>query len=183
MDSLDCTKRRIKSVIAGSGVPEDPIHAQNTLDWLLKLDPKADQALRIAALGHDIERALEHRKVFRANFANFEAFKAAHAENSALILQEIMADCGLEPDLAAEVCRLVRLHEVGGDPRADLLRDADSISFFDVNLPFYSERNGLTETLRRSIWGYRRLSERAKNMVAGLGIDAIRCCKLALDRD
>ncbi len=37
-------------------MPEDPRHAENTLDWLLKLKPDADEALQIAALGHDIER-------------------------------------------------------------------------------------------------------------------------------
>jgi hypothetical protein len=62
------------------------------------------------------------------------------------------------------VCR----HEVGGDPRSDLLKDADSLSFFDVNLPLYFARNGWGETRRRCVWGYRRLSERMKPIVARL---------------
>ena len=70
--------------------------------------------------------------------------------------------------LTWEVHRLVCLHEVGGDPRSDLLRDADGLSFFDVNLPHYFERNGGEETRRRCVWGYLRLSERAKSIAAGL---------------
>ena len=54
MDEFQCVVRRIREVIAGSTVPEDPDHSQNTLRWLLELDPKADPALRISALGHDI---------------------------------------------------------------------------------------------------------------------------------
>jgi hypothetical protein len=46
--------------------------------------------------------------------------------------------------------------------------DADGISYFDVNLPFYLERNTWEETRRRCVWGYRRLSERAKLIVADL---------------
>jgi hypothetical protein len=57
---------------------------------------------------------------------------------------------------------------VGGDLRSDLLKDADSLSYFDVNLPLYFERNGWQETHRRCVWGYRRLSERARSMAAGL---------------
>ena len=57
---------------------------------------------------------------------------------------------------------------MGGDPRSDLLKDADSLSYFDVNLPLYFERNGWQETHRRCVWGYRRLSERARSMAAGL---------------
>jgi len=59
----------------------------------------------------------------------------------------------------------VRYHETGGDPRADLLRDADSLSYFDVNLPLYHAREGDEETLRRCIWGIRRLSPRARTLL------------------
>ena len=60
------------------------------------------------------------------------------------------------------------VHEVGGDPRSDLLVDADSLSYFDVNLPLYYERSGWEETHRRCVWGYRRLSKRARSMAADL---------------
>ena len=161
MNSLERVERRIAEVIAGSTVPEDPEHSRNTLQWLLELDSSADAALRIAALGHDIDRAVEARKVQRADFADYDAFKAAHARNSAAILLEILADCGIEDEaLIREVERLVCVHEVGGDPRSDLLRDADSLSYFDVNLPLYYARNGWEETRRRCVWGYRRLSGR-----------------------
>jgi hypothetical protein len=74
----------------------------------------------------------------------------------------------LEQNIVKEACRLVTCHELGGDPRSDLLKDADSISFFDVNLPLYYQREGWQEAKRRSIWGYRRLSSRAKNVVKNI---------------
>ncbi len=58
------------------------------MQWLLKLDANADDALKIAALGHDIDRAVEHRRIRRADFPDFDTFKAAHARNSAAILDE-----------------------------------------------------------------------------------------------
>ena len=169
MNSLERALRRIAGIIAGSTVPEDPEHSRNTLKWLLDLDSRADAALRIAALGHDIDRAVEARKVQRADFTDYDAFKAAHARNSASILLEVLADCNIEDAaLMREVERLVCTHEVGGDPRSDLLKDADSLSYFDVNLPLYYARNGWEETRRRCVWGYLRLSPRAKSIVAGL---------------
>ena len=65
MDKINLVKRKIEEVIKGSSVPEDPIHSKNTLEWLLKLKPDADESLKIAALGHDIERADEKQKVRR----------------------------------------------------------------------------------------------------------------------
>ena len=155
-------KREILAMISGSEVPEDFPHANNTLQWLLKLDPSADQALQIAALAHDIDRAATGRKVRREDFPDYDAFKAAHARNGAALLLEILEGCGVDPNLTAEACRLVTAHEVGGDPRSDLLKDADSLSYFDTNLPLYFQREGLAETRRRTEWGYRRLSTAAR---------------------
>ncbi len=165
MDSIENAKQKIRAVIAGSKVPEDRIHAENTLEWLLKLDPKASQALQISALGHDIDRADEARKVRRADYDDYDEFKAAHARNGSTILRTILGMCGVARPIADEACRLVTLHEVGGDPRSDLLRDADCISFFDFNLPLYYQREGWEETMRRCIWGYGRLSGRLKKIV------------------
>ncbi len=160
MDSIACAKQKIRAVIAGSQVPEDPRHAQNTLEWVLRIDPGADEALQIAALGHDIDRATEGTKVKRTDFDDYDTFKATHARHGAEVLRQILEECQVEQPIIEEACRLVRCHETGGDPRSDLLKDADSLSFFDVNLPLYSRREGRAETIRRCVWGYQRLSPR-----------------------
>jgi hypothetical protein len=168
-ESLERVRARISEVIAGSSVPEDPRHSTNTLEWLLKLDSCADQALQLAALGHDIDRAVEGSKVLRSDFSDYDDFKAAHARHSAEMLLEILQQCGVgDPALVDDVYRLVCSHEVGGDARSDLLVDADSLSYFDVNLPLYRERNSREETLRRCAWGFRRLSKRARVIAAEL---------------
>ena len=165
MSNVGRAKRKIRAVIASSRVPEDPRHADNTLEWLLHLEPDAGDALQLAALAHDIDRAIEEIKVKRADFDDYDAFKAAHARNGAEILRPILNACGVPRDIADEACRLVEVHEVGGDPSSDLLKDADSISYFDGNLPLYYQREGWQETKRRSSWGYRRLSARARELV------------------
>ncbi len=174
----------IERIIAQSNVPEDPVHSKNTLQWLLRLKPDADEGLQIAALGHDIERAIEERKVRRQDFDDYDAFKQAHARNSAGILRELMLENGIsDQKLIGDVYTLVCRHEFGGDPRSDLLKDADSLSYFDVNLPHYYERYGREETLRRCRWGYRRLSQRGKAMLKELRHDdeelreLLECCQ------
>ncbi len=162
-----CAEARIRAFIARSQVPEDPVHADNTLAWLLRLEPGADSALRLAALAHDIERATPDR-YRREDFDDYDSFKAAHARRGARLLREILEDCGVDAAAVEEACRLVERHEVGGDPRADLLKDADSLSYFDVNLPHYYAREGEAETLRRCRWGLKRLSPRARSWLATL---------------
>ena len=165
MDSINCAKQKIRAVIAGSQVPEDPRHADNTLEWLLHLEPDAGDALQLAALAHDIDRAIEEVKVRREDFDDYDVFKATHAHHGAELLRPILTACGVARDIVDDACRLVEVHEVGGEPQANLLKDADSISYFDVNLPLYFQREGWDETKRRSHWGYRRLTPRAKEIV------------------
>ncbi len=185
MDNIDCAKQKIRAVIAGSRVPEDSRHADNTLEWLLCLEPDAGDALQLAALAHDIDRAIEEIKVKQADFDDYDAFKAAHARNGAELLRPILNACGVAGDIVDEACRLVEVHEVGGDPRSDLLKDADSISYFDVNLLLYYQREGWAETQRRSLWGYRRLTQRAQEIVKGIEYeeeDLISLMKTVFDR-
>lgn len=167
MNSITCVKKKIEEIIARSSVPEDPIHSKNTLEWLLKLEPDADESLKIAALGHDIERAIEERKVRRKNYKSYDEFKSAHALNSAKILAEIMEECNISGELTDDVFLLVRHHETGDERRASVLRDADSISFFHMNLPYYFVRNSIEETKKRCLWGYKKLPDNLKGIVSG----------------
>jgi len=166
MGNIDYLKRKIEEIIKKSPVSEDPIHSKNTLEWLLKLKPDADEALKIAALGHDIERAIEERKVRREDYKNYDEFKDAHASNSAKVLTEIMEACNISKKIVDDIFFLVCHHETGGSERVDILRDADSISFFQVNVPDYFIRNGVEETKKRYLWGYRKLPDNLKRVVA-----------------
>ncbi len=168
MDSIDRAKQQIRAIISKSSVPEDPRHADNVLEWLLKLNPDADEALQIAALSHDIDRADEETKIKRADFNDYDQFKVAHAHHSATILRHILQQCQVEQSIVDAACQLVEQHEVGGDPRSDLLKDADSISYFEVNMPLYFQREGYKETLKRCIWGYQRLSPKMKEVCQNL---------------
>ena len=111
-------------------------HLVRTRDWLLELDPGASEALRVAALTHDIERLFPGGPVAdysRAPEDDLE-YRRAHSERSADFVREWLRGEGADERLVDEVTRLVRLHEVGGDPDADLLQAADSISFLEVNI-------------------------------------------------
>ncbi len=172
MDAIQCTEERIRSIMSRSKVPEDPRHAESTVEWVFRLMPEADRALQLAALGHDVDRAIESRRVRKDCFQSFDQFKAAHALNSSEIVGEILLECGVDEEVRSEVCRLVRLHETGGDERSDVLRNADAISYFQDNLSLYFARNGWEETKRRSLWGFSRISPELQAIVARFSFDS-----------
>jgi len=163
-------EHEILRILSNSPVPEDYDHALNVLEWVRRLQPDSGAALQLAALGHDLERALPNRKVWRREFDTYDSFKRAHAENSAVIMRELLAKYPLDKDIVARVCYLIRYHEFGkdDDPELVVLKDADSLSFFEINLPHYFRREGERETFSRMQWGFRRLSERARRYLQSM---------------
>ncbi len=103
----------------------------------------------------------------RADSPLLTSLRLLTARNSADILREILDECGVDTRVGEEICRLVRAHETGGDERSDLLKNADSLSYFDVNLPFYVKRHTWEETKWRSMWGFKRLSPESQARVKG----------------
>jgi hypothetical protein len=168
---IEKAELEIERIIGQSEVPEDPIHSKNTREWVLRLKPNADTALQIAALGHDIERSIKERKVLRKDFSTFNEFKKAHSINSARILRQILSKHDIGKEVVEKITYLVKHHEFGGDPEADILRNGDSISFFDVNLPFYFRRTSKEDVASRIKWGYARLSGESRDVVKSFKYD------------
>jgi hypothetical protein len=163
----------IERIISKSEIPEDSQHSKNTRAWVLRLKPEADIVLQIAALGHDIERSMKDVKIKRDNYTDYNEFKMAHARNSAKVLYDLLSKYDLNETIRRKVSSLVSHHEFGGNPEANILKDADSISYFDVNLPFYFQRNSKGETEFRIMWGYQRLSDEAKSIVRNFSYENI----------
>lgn len=165
MNSLYRAQSEIRAQLAQSDEAEHARHAEDTLRWVMRLKPDADAALALAALGHDLE-ALDGRTVVqRADHADYDEYKTAHAQASARLLRRLLLRCDVPETVIRRACGLVELHEFGGNPDANVLRDADCLSCFSVNLPLYLERRGAAEALWRSRWNYARLSPNARQLV------------------
>ena len=104
-------------------------HLRRTLDWVLVLDEHASDALRLAALTHDMERHFPGGSQFDPGTMapGEETYRKEHSERSARIVGDWLAEQGADPALVRDVRELIVVHEVGGDEDADLLQAADSI--------------------------------------------------------
>ena len=111
-------------------------HLVRTRDWLLEIEPDASEALRLAALTHDVERQFPGGPVQDLSISPDDdiEYRRVHAERSARFVEDWLREQGADPALVEEVARLVSLHEVGGDDPANLVQAADSLSFLEVNV-------------------------------------------------
>ena len=109
--------------------PEELKHAKDTLKWLLIIKPDSDSNLRIAALSHDIERAIEPWKI--KDYKLDKEFRAKHTQRSAEAIKEILEKNNFDEKDIKIIYSLVLNHEFGGNESKNILKDADSLANFE----------------------------------------------------
>ncbi len=110
-------------------------HLERTLAWAVHLRPDAEEALRLAALTHDIERTVPggpRLDAWRRGWDDADYLRA-HCLRSAALVDAWLHDHGAAARLRDGVSGLILEHELGGSPDGDLLQAADSLSFLEVN--------------------------------------------------
>ncbi len=145
-------------------------HAQHLLKaeaWLRRIDANASQAMLLATLTHDMERAFpgpDSPKQDPALGPDDPVYNQAHSERSARIVSEFLREHEAPEALVTAVARLISVHEVGGWDDANWVQAADSLSFLEVNIDFFLDRidapndNWTRESVRAKFdWMYNRI--------------------------
>jgi hypothetical protein len=112
-------------------------HLVRSLEWLDRLAPGSSEAARLAALTHDMERAFPGPDQPVMTTLDDPTYNMLHSERSARIVGAWLRENKAGEDLVREVEQLIRFHEFGGWPEANLVQAADSLSFLDVNIELF----------------------------------------------
>lgn len=159
-------------------------HFKQTIFWIQKLKPDIDEAMLIAAYSHDIERAL--RKKEYKSIKTFESGKALvrHQKEGGNIMYNFLIKNGSSKTLAKEVKTLISKHEKGGTKQQNILKDADSISYFETNAQRHVGRvnEGYTkhEVKQKFDWMFERItSQKAKKITEPMYNKALKALSKA----
>ncbi len=106
----------------------DIIHAKRTVHWIKELKPDADQALLIAGIGHDIERAFYGD--WKKGSMDAEKLKK-HQDLSANEIEKFLEKENADETLIEKVKMLIAHHEEGGSKDQNILCDADCLAYFE----------------------------------------------------
>ncbi|MDP2630893.1 MAG: DUF4202 family protein [Candidatus Uhrbacteria bacterium] len=178
----DKVEKFVFDSFSAAGRPNEMRHFVRTVYWLKVLLPDADEAFLVAALAHDIERAFRQEDVIlrltTAGFLDLE-FLRFHVERGAEIVADFLWSQYVEDRYIERVVMLISRHEEGGSTEQNILRDADSISFLEVNAPAFFERHhdklGIEKVRQKIDWMYSRISsEEARLIALPLYEDAVR---------
>ena len=117
--------------------PYNSHHLLDSLEWLERIRPDSPEAVRLATLTHDMERAFPGPDQPIVKALVDPEYHAAHSARSARIVGEWLRAQGAGEPLTSEVEALIRAHEDGGWPEADLVQAADSLSFLHSNVDLF----------------------------------------------
>ncbi|MFC1723476.1 DUF4202 family protein, partial [Nanoarchaeota archaeon] len=157
-------EKDIAKEISNSDHPEDPKHSLLTKKWLLILDPDAPYHVQIAALAHDIDRARNSIK-WNPDLESYNSYKKKHEKRSAQIINEILKQHKYPWLFRRKVIKIIRNHEYGGYHQANLVRDADSLSFFENNIKYMLKRHPDDYIIKKCRWMYDRMAPKSRQLV------------------
>jgi hypothetical protein len=142
--------------------PYNSQHLIETLTWLDRISPGSREAVRLAALTHDMERAFPGADSPVMTGLGDAAYHAAHSARSASIVGAWLRENGAEDALVRDVEALIRVHEDGGWPEADAVQAADSLSFLATNVDLFlgfvrAGRFGVRDVRWKFEYSYQRI--------------------------
>jgi hypothetical protein len=117
--------------------PYNSRHLLEALVWLDRIAPGSREAVRLATLTHDMERAFPGPDSPVMKGLGDAEYHAAHSERSARIVGAWLRENGAEDTLVGDVEALIRVHEDGGWPEANAVQAADSLSFLTTNVDLF----------------------------------------------
>lgn len=163
-------------------------HFIRTVHWLKVLSPDADEALLVAAIAHDIERGFRQKDVLEkkhtVGYTDLD-FLRPHEERGAEIIGDFLKHLNVDANFIERVKMLVSRHEEGGNDDQNLLKDADSVSFFENNVSLFLDKKSLEvgkEKVKQKFdWMFNRItSEKAKQIAQPFYEEAIRSLNASL---
>ncbi len=138
----------------------------------------ADDTIIVASLMHDIERAFiedkdAYEKMYskqRDGFRNKE-FLDYHQKRSSEIASQFLLKNGMDKPFVKKVCKMIRNHETGGDFETNILKDADSLAFFETYMDYFVNvqvKRTSKEVVKSKLdWTYNRItSDYAKRLAS-----------------
>ncbi len=141
------------------------------------------EELRIAALGHDIERAFRDEKIYEKMYKSNSGFLSEwylnyHQRKSAEILVEFLKNNNYPENKRKKVFNLILKHEIGGDVETNILKDADSISFFIINSEHFinvkTKQSSVEKVKEKLNWMFKRITfNEAKDIAKNYYLNAI----------
>lgn len=103
-------------------------------EWVVRLDPEASDALRLAARAHHLRRWALPRSDYPEGRAGYLRWRRAQRERHARDLAAILGEARVDGSVAARAAQIVAKRGLGSDAEVQAFEDAVSLTFLETEL-------------------------------------------------
>ena len=162
----------VAEVVDGASVPRELRYSRRLSDWVLRLDPRASEPLRIAARGQHVRRWTIPRETYpmtRAGYLRWrETLKTFHMQTVA----SVMRDAGYDDATIERVRAIMSKRRLGADADSQTLEDALCLLFLEAQLADLRRKtpdDTMREVIRKT---WRKMSPCAQTLATELPLEA-----------
>jgi hypothetical protein len=142
--------------IAGETGPKELLHGRRAAQWVLRLDPGADDAQLLAARAHHFRRWTHPRAEFPEGRAGYLRWRAAAKRAHAVEVGDVLRSVGYDDDTIVRVGAIIRKEALSTDRDVQIHEDALCLVFLESQFDELSDQLGddhmvevLVKTLRK----------------------------------
>ena len=108
--------------------------------WVVRLDPDASEALRLAARAHHLRRWVVPRDSYPDGRAGYLRWRRDQKQRHAEELRELLERTGVDPVIVARAAAIVAKVGLGSDPEVQVFEDAVCLTFLETQLNETADR-------------------------------------------
>ncbi len=156
--------------VKGQDVPHELAYAKWLSAWVVRLNPEASEALRLAARCQHLRRWDIPRDTYPNDRAGYLKWRKELYGYHAKRAGEILSDVGYDDELIGKVQSIVRKENLRANPDAQTMEDALCLVFLEHQFAELSERTSrekMIEILKRT-WG--KMSDRGHEEAMALDL-------------
>ena len=169
------TKKFIKESFGDTNMQSQIKHLLRTAYWVKFLYPKANEALLVAAISHDIDKVFRkpgyYENMVRSNkgFLKKESI-IEHPKRCSKIMEGFLKRNKVKKELIFKIKDFIEKYEIGGNKEQNILKDANSLSFFENNVDVFlslKKWGSNKQNIRDKFdWMYSRITSRKAKSIA-----------------
>lgn len=126
---------------------KEPLHAELMSEWVIRLDPDADEFALIAARAHHFRRWDSPRSDYPEGRAGYLRWRVAAQRRHAAEVAEILTEEGYGPEEVERVTSIIRKERRSSDPVVQVHEDARCLVFLQTQLDGVAAQLGEDQTV------------------------------------
>ena len=159
VEAIDRARSAIDAVNAADpnqhdGEPLALLQGRLAEGWVIRLDPDASEALRLAARAHHLRRWVVPRDSYPDGRAGYLRWRRDQKQRHAEELRELLEQTGVDPVIVTRAATIVAKVGLGSDPEVQVFEDAVCLTFLETQLSETADRldaNRMTTVIAKTL--------------------------------